>query len=179
MTSTTISYAIDEEDRLVRLDGRFYRFAEENGWQDVDYALGRSLWDYVTGEDLRKLQRILLRRVRDERRNIELPFRCDGPEVRREMDIRIGASASGRLVLFSATPRRERRRLDFQPLLDPAATRNDSTIQMCSWCDRFLVEGEWVEVEAAAERLGLFGQPTLPEVEYELCPKCATMLMAA
>ncbi len=39
----------------------------------------------------RKIQPLPLRRVRDEVRTVERPFRCDGPDLRREMDIRIAA----------------------------------------------------------------------------------------
>ncbi len=31
VTVETLSYAIDEEDRLIRVDDGYYRFAEENG----------------------------------------------------------------------------------------------------------------------------------------------------
>ena len=122
---------------------------------------------------------MLLRRIRSEARSVELPFRCDGPEVRREMDIRIAASNSRRLVLFSARPRQEQTREERQPLLDVSAPRGEDTIEMCGWCDRFLVEGEWVEVEEAAARLRLFARPELPEITHGICPACTEMLLAA
>ncbi|HEV7769983.1 MAG TPA: hypothetical protein VGO66_04895 [Solirubrobacterales bacterium] len=122
---------------------------------------------------------MLLRRIRGEARGVELPFRCDGPDVRREMDIRIAASSSGRLVLFSARPRDEQRRERRQPLLDPAASRTNETIAMCGWCDRFLVDGEWVEVEEAAVRLSLFARSELPAIAHGVCPDCSEMLLAA
>ena len=84
MTTQALSYAIDEHDHLIRVDEGYYRFAEENGWSDAGSSLGRLLWDYVAGRELVKLQRLLVRRVRDEVGDVELPFRCDGPDVRRE-----------------------------------------------------------------------------------------------
>src|SRR5204863_5710198 len=123
MTTQTLSYAIDEHDHLIKVDQGYYRFAEENGWSEAGTSLGRSLWDYVSGEELRKLQRMLIRRVRDQVGDVELPFRCDGPDVRREMDIRILARPGGRVVLFSARLRSEEERELPQPLLDPAARR--------------------------------------------------------
>ena len=74
---------------------------------------------------MKKLQRLLLRRVRDEVREVELPFRCDGPDVRREMDITIAADRTGRVVLFSARLRSEEEREEPQPLLDPDAPRGE------------------------------------------------------
>lgn len=179
MTVEALSYAIDEQDRLVRVDEGYYRFAEENGWVEARTSLGRSLWDYVAGEDLRKVQRLLLRRVRDEVGSVELPFRCDGPEVRRKMDIRIAAGRGGRAVLFSAQLRVEEEREEPMPLLDAAAPRGEELLAMCGWCDRFEVEGEWVEVEEAARRLDLFDRPELPALSHGICPACNELLLAA
>jgi hypothetical protein len=179
MTVGALSYAIDDQDHLIRVDEGYYRFAEENGWKEAGTSLGRSLWDYVDGDEMRKLQRLLLRRVRDEVGDIELPFRCDGPEFRREMNIRIVARPGGRVVLFSARLRSEEEREVPQPLLDPEAPRGEDTLTMCGWCDRFEVEGKWVEVEEAAKRLDLFNRAELPAISHGICPDCSEMLLAA
>ena len=50
---------------------------------------------------------------------------------------------------------------------------------MCGWCDRFLVDGEWVEVEEAVTRLGLFQLPQMPAIGHGVCPDCTEMLLAA
>jgi len=179
MTTAALSYAIDEQDHLVKVDRGYYTFAAENGWEEASTSLGRSLWDYVAGEEMRKLQRMLVRRVRDEIGDVELPFRCDGPEVRRRMDIRIVARPGGRAVLFSARLRSEEEREEPQPLLDPEAPRGEETLTMCGWCDRFEVGGEWVEVEEAARRLELFDRPDLPVLHHGICPDCTELLLAA
>jgi hypothetical protein len=180
MTVETLSYAIDDQDRLIKFDDGYYRFAEENGWDGVGDSLGRSLWDFVAGHEVVKLQRLLLRRVREEIRQLELPFRCDGPGVTREMDIRIAADKTGRVVLFSARLRAEVERDKEQPLLDPDAPREEGDfLPMCAWCDRFLVEGEWVEVEEAADRLGLFRRSRMPALDHGICPQCSAQLLAA
>jgi len=122
---------------------------------------------------------MLLRRVRGELRSVDIPCRCDGPEVRREMDIHIASQSPGRFVLFSARLRTEERREEFQPLLAADTPRGEETLTMCGWCDRFLVGGEWVEVEEAVARLGLFALPQLPAISHGVCPDCSEMLMAA
>jgi hypothetical protein len=179
MTAEALSYAIDEQDHLIRANEGYYRFAEENGWKEASTSLGRSLWDYVAGDEMRKLQRMLVRRIRDEVGSVELPFRCDGPDVRREMDIRIVARPGGRAVLFSARLRSEEPREELQPVLDPLAPRSSDTLTMCGWCDRFEVDGEWVEVEEAARQLELFNRPELPGLSHGICPECNEMLLAA
>lgn len=120
-----------------------------------------------------------MRRIRGEVRSVELPFRCDGPDVRREMDIHIAARSCGRFVLFSARPRSEEQRPEFQPLLAANTPRDEETLVMCGWCDRFLVGADWVEVEEAAARLGLFQRTELPEISHGVCPDCGEMLLAA
>lgn len=179
MAVETLSYAIDDQDRLIKVDEGYYRFAEENGWNEAGASLGRSLWDFVAGQEVKKLQRLLLRRVRDGVRQVELPFRCDGPDVRREMDIRIAADRSGRVVLFSARIRFEEEREEPQPLLDPRAPHGGDFLPMCAWCDRFLVKGEWVEVEEAAKRLELFRRSEMPALDHGICPQCSGTLLAA
>ncbi|HSK49110.1 MAG TPA: hypothetical protein VK889_01310 [Solirubrobacterales bacterium] len=174
-----LNYAIDENDRLIQVDGWFYDFAAANGWDGAEDCLGRVLWDFVAGEDLVKLQRILVRRIRSDVREVELPFRCDGPDVRREMTLRISANESGRLVLFSARMRDELPRPKPQPLLDMEVPRGGKTIEMCGWCDRFFVDDEWVEVEVAAERLSLFAREELPAITHGICPHCSELLLAA
>ncbi len=178
MATTDLHYAIDEQDRLVRVDDGYYRFARENGWTGADASLGRSLWDFVSGEQLKALQRILLRRVRDDKIVAELPFRCDGPEVRRELDIRITPTPSGRAVLFETRVLAEEPR-EYQPLLDPEAERGEELVEMCGWCDRFRVEGEWVEVGEAAARLQLFRRSELPAISHNICPECEVKLLHA
>jgi hypothetical protein len=129
---------------------------------------------------MRKIQRMLLRRIRGEARGVELPFRCDGPETRREMDIRIESRSSGRFVSFSAKLRSEEERSEFQPLLSVDVPRDErAPLVMCGWCDRFQVGEEWVEVEEAAARLELFMFEELPVVSHGICPDCSEMLMAA
>ncbi len=179
MTTESLSYAIDEHDHLIRVDEGYYRFAEENGWHEAGSSLGRSLWDYVAGHEMVKLQRLLVRRIRDEVGDVELPFRCDGPGVRREMEIRIVARPGGRVVLFSARLRSAEERELPQRLLDPATPRGEDMLEMCGWCDRFEVDGEWVEVEEAARRLELFDKPELPALSHGICPDCQAILLAA
>ena len=179
MTVEALSYVIDHNDRLIRLDDGFYRFAEENGWEEVGSSLGRSLWDFVAGEDVRKLQRMLVRRIRDGVRDVELTCRCDGPDMTREMDVRISAGSSGRGVLFSARVRSEEDRDEPQQLLDPEAPRGEERLPMCAWCDRFEVEGEWVEVEEATKRLELFRRSELPAIDHTICPRDNQKLLVA
>ncbi|MEZ5075943.1 MAG: hypothetical protein R2725_00705 [Solirubrobacterales bacterium] len=173
-----LSYAIDDQDRLVRVDAGFYEFAEENEWDGADHCLGRSLWDFVAGEEVRRLQRLVVRRLREGRGAVELGFRCDAPALRREMELRISSNPTGRIVLFRTSLRFQHPRRQ-QPLLDPAAERGEEVLAMCSWCDRFLVGGAWVEAEVATARLDLFRRDSMPALQHRICEECDDRLLAA
>jgi hypothetical protein len=174
-----LSYAIDDQDRLTRLDEGYFRFAEENGWEGAEASYARPLWDFVAGDDVKRLLRLLVRRVRDEVRDVELICRCDGPQVSREMDLRMTATSSGRAVLFSARVRAEEEWEQRQRLLDPGAPRGPSSLPMCAWCDRFEVRGEWVEAEEATKRLELLRRSELPALEHTICPRDEEILLVA
>src|SRR5258707_15318357 len=79
MTVETLSYAIDDEDRLIKVDEGYYRFAAENGWEGAGASLGRSLWDFVAGHEVKKLQRLLLRRGAGGVGGGQQPFPCVRP----------------------------------------------------------------------------------------------------
>lgn len=179
MTIEALSYAIDDQDHLIKVDEGFYLFAEENGWDGAGSSLGRSMWDFVAGAEMRKVQRLLLKRIRDEVREVRLPFRCDGPGVRREMQMRIVSHSSGRTVMFAARLDSAQSRDEAQPILDPAVPRGSDVLAMCGWCDRFEVDGDWVEVEEAARKLALFRRAEMPVLDHGICPSCTRLLTSA
>ncbi len=102
MTVETLTYAIDDEDRLIRVDDGFYRFAAENGWDGAGDSLGRSLWDFVAGQRGEEAAAAAAAPGAGRGADGRASLRCDGPDAAREMDIRIAADRSGRVVLFSA-----------------------------------------------------------------------------
>lgn len=174
----TLTYTIDAEDLLTEADAGYFDFAERNHWAGAEGSIGRPLWDFVSGSTVQKVQRSLLRRVRRNGRPIELPFRCDGPGMRREMAIRIEPRGPTGVVVFSASVLSETPR-PARALLDPGLPRGEGAIEMCAWCDRFRVDGRWMEIEAASATLGLTTASELPRISHDLCDRCAEMLEAA
>ncbi|MGE5407817.1 MAG: hypothetical protein ACM3NV_04330 [Syntrophothermus sp.] len=177
MTAAEFSYAIDGRDRLVEASEGYFEFAAANDWPGAETSVGEPLWDFVAGTTMRRAQRSLVRRVREDRRVIVLPFRCDSPDVRREMMIRIEPEPPAG-VRFTAWIVAERRRTP-QALLDPGVPRGTATIEMCGWCNRFYAEREWVEVEEAARRLDLTAASEMPRIRHGICAQCDAMLIGA
>ena len=56
--------------------------------------------------------------------------------------------------------------------------RGAGQVEMCGWCDRFLVDAQWVEVEVASRRLALTGARR-PAITHGICPDCAQLLASA
>jgi hypothetical protein len=178
MDPPRVWYAIDEADTLVEASDGYFDFAGQNEFPGAELGLGRSLWDSVSDRTTRMVQKSLVRRVRRSGRTLALPFRCDGPSVRRELILEVGPRAGTGWVQFSASTVSEEQR-PHQSLLELGQPRGDRTITMCSWCDRFKLGGIWVEVEDAVSALGLTGGADLPTIGYDLCDRCGGMLERA
>ena len=130
------------------------------------------------GAEVRTVYRDLLRRAREEKRPIEVPFRCDAPHLRRYLRLRIELRKDGGLDLVSWTEREEAR----DPAPFPAGEDQDplpgAPLGMCAWCKKVRVDpesgdGDWVEIEVAIERLDLFGATVLPRITHGICPDCS------
>lgn len=142
--------------------------------------LGRPIWEFMGGEEVRHLFRILFSRVREEGRSIRVPFRCDAPEARRwqSLEFKPAAEPDGGIDVLVRNLHEEAR----SPvrILDPGADRSEETLVMCAWCRRARVDGDdWVEIEVAAERLGLFDVERAPAISHGICPDCRTLVEAA
>jgi hypothetical protein len=178
MSKAAVWYAIDEIDRLVEASQAYYDFAAQNDFPGAGSCLGKPLWDCVSDNTTRLVQKSLVRRVRRSGRTLTLPFRCDGPSVRRELTLEIGRRAETSWIQFSAAIVSEVQR-PRQVLLDLGQERSDRNITMCSWCDRFMVDRAWVEIEQAVSDLGLTSGRDLPGISYALCDRCGGMLSRA
>jgi hypothetical protein len=171
-------YVVDGDDRLVQASSGYFDFAAQNDLPEAGLALGDHLWDFVSGESVRTVQKALLRRVRRSGMTVVLPFRCDGPEMRREQLLTIGPGEGGEMIVFMTQVVAEHQR-PRQALLDRRQQRATRAIAMCSWCDRVKEGSAWVEVEQAALALGLTNGGVMPTIDHELCERCALDLSRA
>ncbi len=170
-SSAPVVYAVDARDRIVKLNDAWHEFAITNGApQTAEHVLGTSLWDHVTGAEVTMLWRDLLARARAGH-TLAVPFRCDAPGERRELEMVVVPAGDGGLTFISLSRSTFARR----PLI-PAAD-GDVALITCSWCNRFLAPAGWVEVEEAVAELGLFeGEP--PPLTHTLCPSCDVRVRA-
>jgi len=167
-----LRYLLDEKDRIVSVGGDWDEFACANGGEHLSgqALLGSSFWDHVSGESLSQLLELIFRRVRERGEPITVPSRCDSPQVVRHLEIRVEPRPDRQLEIqsriSSETPRAQWR----------GAIRARMLLQMCSWCNRFHVEGHWLEMEEAFRRLKLGDAEFVPRSSHGICPDCADLL---
>jgi hypothetical protein len=173
-------YRVDAADVLVWVDALWLAFARENGAAELvkESVLGRLLWDFVSGNEIRRLYLEIHSRVRISGHAVVLPFRCDSPSLQRHMRLTIAREDAGHLayecLLVRAVPQRNIGALDSQ------SPRSEAFLTMCSCCKRTLFEPiGWLEVEDVSVRLGLFETRKVPELRHTICPECANTLRNA
>jgi len=162
---------VDADDEITFVDESWMVFARGNGAPSLtaESVIGTSLWGYISEKATQEFYGIFMKKVRATGGTIAVPFRCDGPECRRFMEMSIVSLAAGALEFRSALLREEARpRVD---LLDPDFPRTEKWLTMCAWCKRVGLDG-WVEVEEAVRRLGLFDQTRLPRITHGMCLAC-------
>ena len=91
---------------------------------------GKLLWHFIADDDTRQLYGELLNEVRSGS-DAKFDFRCDGPRVRRCLQMSITGTGDGG-VCFTVNPVAVDNR-DYQPILDRRFPRSDDEIPFCSW----------------------------------------------
>jgi len=167
-----VHYSVDIQDRIASVCDEWLEFARENDWVGLDESdlIGRPIFEFIEGEETQRIYRTIFQRVRHHQRSVTLPLRCDGPDVRRFIELEIRPAEQGRIEMSGRLVRQETRK----PVrfFDRKASRSQQAIAMCAWCKKIPVEGEWQEVEEAVARLDLFQAPELPAIRYDVCDVC-------
>src|SRR4051812_30304 len=87
-----IAYAVDAEHRIVAVGRRRWdRFATENGAPELraDRVIGRNLFEFVSGADVKQAYRDLAARVVASGEPVVVNTRCDSTGVARELRLSI------------------------------------------------------------------------------------------
>jgi hypothetical protein len=173
--SECTEYVLDGEDRIIGVSGVWDEFARANNAEHLcgDALIGTSIWDHVAGQSLGDLLNRVFQRARALGQPITVPARCDSPDTIRHLRIRVQA--------------RNRDQLEVQSCIHSEIPRDmwragDSVravLQMCSWCNRFHLDGHWMEIEQAIEDYGLVNADVVPRSSHGICPECAVLLKEA
>lgn len=172
-----MKYWFDNRDCISKVDDQWLRFAAENGAPDLtpESVKGSHLSSFISDEGSRELWKRLLERAR-QGVPIALTVRCDSPDRRRTLAIRLRTDRARIRVTSTIVAQEFRPPVEVLRVPRPA---EGAPLVACSWCWRFeLAPAVWVEVEALVENLRLFAVSALPPVSHGICPSCLETITA-
>ena len=173
MSIASLTYQVDSDNIIVHLSGLWDQFAIENGGVGLlgNAVIGKHLFEFIANVQTRHIYQLLFDRCKEQNLILEFPFRCDSPETRRFMSMRIEKLSDGGFSFRSSLMREEIR--DAVLLLAHETTRSDETIISCGWCNKIMIEdGSWMEVEEGIAKLDIFGHTVLPRLSHSVCESC-------
>jgi hypothetical protein len=168
-------YRVDAEDRIASVDATWVAFAVENGLPSLPakFVIGTSLWDYLSEPSMQQFYRMFMTKVRKTGLPVNVPFRCDGPDCRRFMEMGIILLAGNALEFRSFLLREEPR--PWVELFNPKFPRKAELLTVCAWCKKVKASG-WLEAEDAVRELKLSEPIALPMISHGICPDCERAL---
>jgi hypothetical protein len=180
-----IAYAIDAENRIIAVGRRRWdRLVVESGAPELraDKIIGRNLFEFVSGPELRQAYRKLADRVIATGEPEVIAARCDSPGVARELrlsvaPLRLGGERPG--LLFQArivgeTARPPLDLFDFKALLSALRQEADLPIvAMCSFCQQVRRPGSTEEDDwVTAEEYYRLGGASRVRISHGICADC-------
>lgn len=170
-------YVIDHEYRIVEISSEFVRFAQDNKAAKLteQSLIGSCLFDHFDQAEVIELYKSLIDKVIETQQEVVVPFRCDAPEKRRFMRLRIQPESHGRIRFFGVEDRIEPR--ESVSLLDLESTRNDEFVVVCSWCKKVRDDDDWVEIEDGFTDEQLYNSKGIPKISHGICTDCKNYMM--
>ncbi len=167
-------HRVDSDGRLKSVNDAWLAFAAENGWHtSTSEVLGSPLMAYISDPETRHIYHLLIEQVRKDGRPACFSYRCDSPDCRRLMEMRIHHDRALDQVEFRSRVLRVERRDPVALLKSGPAERSGALLTVCSWCKAVQTDDAWVEVEQAVKRLGLLAAQALPQISHGICPACS------
>ena len=179
-TDNIFWYQIDSRDIIISISDNWWTFAYENSWKkepNHEEVVGRSLWDFILGNETQHLYAEVFRKVRAGKRGRPIPFRCDSPSERRFLELKLKLLHDDQIEITSTILRTENRK----PLrfIDNQTPRTTDLIRICSMCKKIdIAQNQWLEIEEALGILKLFEEDKVPSLTHGLCPDCYRVALA-
>jgi hypothetical protein len=166
-------WIIDDADKLVHVNDEWLAFAGENRAPQLtaSLVLDQPIWRFIQGQETIYLYQQIFARLRAGKSPVKFPFRCDSPDCRRCMEMKLSLLPGDAIRCMAQMLRQEWRQP--QDLLDASRDRTGEFLKICSWCKKINIPGQgWGEIEAAIEPLDLFGHPSMPRMTHTICDSC-------
>lgn len=170
----TFVYELDASDRIQAVNDAWDAFARDNGAPDLarEQVVGTTLWRFISDPHTVDLYRLLLERLRHTHRPIEFDYRCDSPDCRRYLHMKVEPIGDGAVRFISRLDRTEPRQA--VGALDPNLPRHPGVLSMCSICKRVRSgRHDWVPIEEALNTFETMQRDRPPSVAQGVCPDCS------
>lgn len=180
MTQTCIVYYVDKNNHIIDVNAQWDEFALANDAPHLtrESIYLRYLFDLIPDPQCNHLYKLLIERTKHTHRPIYFDFRCDSPDMRRFMHMEMIHQADSDGICFKSTILRQEPRAPVA-LLDHHCQRSNVTLIICSWCKKVKTSDyQWVEIEEAIARLGLFETEYLPQLSHGICPSCSEAILS-
>lgn len=173
--SYSICYWLDIGDLIVDIAPGWEKFAQENNARELEprKVIGRNIIDFVAGDVTKMYVRTILQSARLMRRPLVRAYRCDSPDQRRFMEMRLSMESNGLLRWEHRMLRSEnlQRRMEFRPAANLQSSR---CVVRCSMCNRLKSPAGWCEPDVAALP-ARFEDGVVPAI-YGVCPDCQSAI---
>jgi hypothetical protein len=178
-----VAYWVDLDSRIQAVTKLSWQeFARNNGGEaiaDPASVIGRSLFDFMDGEETKRSYRTLQDAARTlTGRGIDLRYRCDSPSVQREMQmyltvVRHEGEPVGYLYHSYVVWQERRDTAGIQCACGIADSSTKPYLMICSYCKRVRypagqADGSWVQAETYYRMGG--SDEIVPS--HGVCPEC-------
>lgn len=181
VASDVIWYEVDARNQIVALSDSWNASVLSQQFPELlaDCLLGKPLHRFITGDVTRMYTEAIFTSVRVKRSMLEKPYRCDTPELKRDMLMRVIPLLNNGLRVEHQLVKEEhwRSRLLFstQSSKLPVPQAVKKFIKRCSVCNNLRDGQEWVTADVFAQRhpqsVSKDEDQALP-VFYGVCPLC-------
>lgn len=168
----SVEFQLDHKNIITATGALWSAFALTNEAPQLagESVIGKPLLQFISGESSRQMMRTLLEAARRKQAPLELDYRCDSPELRRQMRMRLEPQQDGSVFCSNLLVNSEARVAPIHFVC--AKERARDTLVRCSLCNRIKNRERWMEADhlkAARHKLTL-------KVTYGICPDCAARI---
>ncbi|MTI23323.1 hypothetical protein E1176_20005 [Fulvivirga sp. RKSG066] len=165
-------YWLDEDNKIIDTNSYWNSFAMDNDGGKVlrDRVIGKHLFGYIADDNTRMLLDTLISRVRHTKKEMTRPYRCDSPQRKRFMEMKIIPQEDGKICVENRILREEElaERRDFKTVKNE---KGQPFLKRCSVCNRVNDKTGWYEPDHPhVSKYFTKGKPTF--VAYSVCSDC-------
>jgi hypothetical protein len=184
-----IFYIVDRDGYIIDYGRKNWdAFAIENGLPSLAEplnVLGKSIYDFISDEETRDSYRAFARiLIRGLRESVVFLYRCDAPEVKREMRMAITPLYLDNMIVglvyhSAVLVAQLRPALNFiVPGTEPDTDQRLPVVFVCSYCkDVRLPAGDAAEKWVAPEDYYRLGGSDSVRLSHSICPRCYKLII--